>query len=77
MPAPQQVVFWSHVNSGKVNYSHNLATHSLEIFLDKAWFSTQRMRRLELQETKLRSNLLWLGYFNPPSSIPHIAHKFV
>ena len=30
---------------------------------------------MELQETMLRSNLLRNGYFNPPSSIPHIAHS--
>lgn len=42
MSGPQQGIFWPQVNSGKVNYSHNLATHSPEIFLDRAWFSIQR-----------------------------------
>lgn len=77
MPVIQQGVFWPQVNSGKVNYSHNLAAPSLEIFLDRVCFSAKRMRRWELQETKLRSNLLRLGYFNPPPSIPHTAYKLV
>lgn len=46
MPGPHQGVFWLQVNSGKVNYSHNLETHSLQIFLDRAWFSVQKNKEI-------------------------------
>lgn len=42
----QQGVFWPQVNSGKVNYSHNLATDSLDTFVDRVWFSTKKSEEI-------------------------------